>query len=431
LLWDTNTDVKRDIEEFHQAFYGKAAPAMMAYFDLLQAVVDLPPNGKGDHFWCCSSPHFSDDFLARAKQLFAQAQAEAENETVRSRVQKAQLSIDYLEFVRAKRFALRDGTYEPADLADVRNRYQEIINQAKRFGITDLGEGKSLDEENKSFTHVKAYQVETLENAALLVHVAPELNGRVIQMIDKRTGHDALLPPDAEAPTYPDVAGLVFSVYDDYVSTKPLEVKWDVAPGFSPAGTAPSLCAGQALKGGATAESEVSESARKNNRLALTGTSAPGLTLNRTIQIPGDGASLHTETVVQNVGNAVIDVVLQSRFDANLTKGLAPEEMDAVRVAFSGQDGKVVEKKLIDPEQEPVGSETYTGKSRPDGEWRLINVETGLKLVNRFPNVQVERCFLRWGAKNQNVVGLVLWSPKRRLAPGESMRLDAEYEIGR
>jgi hypothetical protein len=261
--------------------------------------------------------------------------------------------------------------------------------------------------------------------------VAPELNGRVIQMLDKRTGHDALLPPDPEAPTYPDVAGLVLSVYEDYVSTKPFEVKWDVAPGFSPARAAPSLCSGQALKGGATAESEVSESAGKNNRLALRGTCAQGLKLNRTIQIPGDGPSLHTETTVQNVGNAAIDVVLQSRFDANLTKGLAPEEMDAVRLAFSGQDGKVVEKKLIDPEQEPVGSETYTGKGQPDSEWRLINVATGLTLVNRFTNAQVERCFLRWAAKNQNVAGLVLWSPKRRLQPGESVRLDAEYEIGR
>ena len=23
LLWDTNTDIRRDIEEFHQAFYGQ------------------------------------------------------------------------------------------------------------------------------------------------------------------------------------------------------------------------------------------------------------------------------------------------------------------------------------------------------------------------------------------------------------------------
>jgi hypothetical protein len=51
-------------------------------------------------------------------------------------------------------------------------------------------------------------------------------------------------------------------------------------------------------------------------------------------------------------------------------------------------------------------------------------------LTNRFTKAQVARCFVRWVAKNQNLVSFVLWSEKRRLEPGESMRLDAEYIIG-
>jgi hypothetical protein len=133
---------------------------------------------------------------------------------------------------------------------------------------------------------------------------------------------------------------------------------------------------------------------------------------------------------MRNVGTAPIEVVLQSRFDANPTKGMASEEMDDVSVAFSSQDGKTIEKKLIDPELEPVGADTYAGTSQPDGEWRIVNRRAGLTLVNRFTKAQVERCFVRWGAKNQNVVGLVLWSAKRRLEPGESMRLDADYALG-
>ena len=400
LLWDTNTDVRRDIEEFHQAFYGKAAPAMLDYFDLLQRVVSFPPAGKGDHCWCCSSPHFSDDFLAQAKHLFGRAQAEAEDEAVRKRVRQAQLSLDYLGFVRAKKFSVRNGVYEPADLADVRNRYQSLISQAKSFGITDLGEGRSLEEENKNFAYVKPYRVEKLENASLLLRVAPDLSGRVIQMIDKSTGRDALLTPDPEAPSYPDASGLVFFAYEDYLSSKPLEVKWEV------------------------------DASSTSNQLALTGTCANGLRMKRTIQILADGAVVHTENLVQNAGNAATDVVLQSRFDANPTKGMASEEMDDVAVAFSGQDGKTIEKKLIDPELEPVGADTYTGTSQPDGEWRIVNRRAGLTLVNRFTKAQVERCFARWGAKNQNVVGLVLWSGKRRLEPGEGMRLDADYALG-
>jgi hypothetical protein len=399
LLWDTNTDVRRDIEEFHQGFYGKAAPAMLAYFDLLQHVVSFPPAGKGDHCWCCSSPHFSEAFLAQAKRLFGQAQADAEDEAVRKRVWQAQLSLDYLEFVRAKKFAVRSGAYEPADLTDVRNRYQSMIRQAQSFGITELGEGWTLDEESKNFAYVKSYPVRTLENPSLLLHIAPELSGRVIQMIDKRTGRDALLMPDPEQPSYPDVGGLGFFAFEDYLSRGPLEVKWEPDAGST------------------------------SDRLVLTGTCANGLRLKRTIQIPAEGASVHTETLAQNVGNSAIEVVLQSRFDANPTKGPAPEEMDDVSIAFSGQDGKALEKKLIVRELEPVGSETYTGTGQPDGEWRMVNPRAGLTLTNRFTKAQVARCFVRWVAKNQNVVGFVLWSEKRRLEPGENMRLDADYEV--
>ena len=145
---------------------------------------------------------------------------------MRKRVRQAQLSLDYLEFVRAKKFRVQNGVYEPADLADATNRYHAFISQSQSFGITDLGEGRSLEDENKIFSYVKPYPVKTLENPALLLHVAPDLSGRVIQMIDKRTGHDALVVPDPEAPNYPDVSGLVFSVYEDYLSSKPLEVKW-------------------------------------------------------------------------------------------------------------------------------------------------------------------------------------------------------------
>jgi hypothetical protein len=104
--------------------------------------------------------------------------------------------------------------------------------------------------------------------------------------------------------------------------------------------------------------------------------------------------------------------------------------MDDVSIAFSGQDGKAIDKKLIEPEQEPVGSDTYTGTGRPDGEWRIVNRRAGLMLTNRFPKAQVERCIARWVAKNRNSVSLVLWSEKRRLEPGESMRFDADYIIG-
>jgi hypothetical protein len=371
---------------------------MLAYFDLLQHVVSFPPAGQGDHCWCCSSPHFSDGFLAQARQFFGKAMADAEDEAVRRRVRQAQLSLDYLEWVRAKRFLVRNGVYEPADLADARKHFQSLISQAQSFGIDYFGEGYTVDQESKNFEYVKTYAVKALESNSVRLHVAPDLSGRVVQMVNKRIGHEVLVLADPEAPAYPDVSGLVFSVFEDYLSAKPLEVKWQV------------------------------EADSLSHRLVLTGTCAKGLKLKRTLTCPVDGAALSTETEVQNVGSTAIEVALQSRFDVNPTKGPAPEEMDDVSFAFTGQDGKSVEKKMIEPEREPGGGETYNGQSQPDGEWRIVNRRAGLMLTNRFTKAHVARCIVRWIAKNQNYVSLILWSEKRRLEPGESMRLDADYD---
>ncbi len=399
LLWNTSVNVREDIEDFHHAFYGRAGRSMLEYFDLLQRVVDFPPLGHGDHCWCCSSPHFTDEFIAQARQLMGKALAEADDDdAVRRRVRLAQLPIDYLEWVRAKRMFVRNDVYEPVDLADARNRLQSLLGNARSFGIQSFGEGWTLEKEAENFAYVKSYPVKKLENEVLRVHIVPGLSGRVIQMIDKRTGHDALTPPDPENPAYPDRSGLVFSVFEDYLSPKPLEVTWQ-ADGESNSST-----------------------------LSLTGTCARGLRLKRTIQIPAEGASIHTETQVQNVGSAAIEVVLQTRFDANLTHGPVPEQMDDVSYEFRSQDGRTVEQKLIEPEKQPGGAETYNGKSQPAGEWRIINRRLGLMLTNRFDPAQVARSEASWIAKNQNIVIFVLWSGKHRLEPGESARLDADYD---
>jgi hypothetical protein len=48
-------------------------------------------------------------------------------------------------------------------------------------------------------------------------------------------------------------------------------------------------------------------------------------------------------------------------------------------------------------------------------------------LVNRFPKDQVSRCFAGWTGKAENAVTLGLWSAKRALAAGETLKLEADY----
>ena len=64
--------------------------------------------------------------------------------------------------------------------------------------------------------------------------VAPELSGNEIQMIDKRTGKDALRHAYPGERSYPDVGGLGVSVYSDYLAAKPNGAKWELEPQTQP-----------------------------------------------------------------------------------------------------------------------------------------------------------------------------------------------------
>jgi hypothetical protein len=119
---------------------------------------------------------------------------------------------------------------------------------------------------------------------------------------------------------------------------------------------------------------------------------------------------------VENGGGSPVEVVLQSRIEAD------PGEIDDAEVVWGGGG-----RRLIRPEEQPTGSETYSGAAVPGGEWRVVN-RGAVRLVNRFDPAQVERALLSWSGKGVHRVTLALWSKKRTLAPGESLRLDAGYE---
>lgn len=404
LLWDTHADAQLTMNEFLAAYYGNAAPALRKYHDLLEGMVRFPPAGKGQHLWCCGSPHFSGEFLSRAQELFHQAESAAEKEAVKRRIQKTKLSIDYLELVRAKQFTLQNGWYRPANLTRLKDQYGAFMNQVRDFGITTLRERGSLERDEQEFAKLtKPYRVVSLESASLLLHIVPELSGRIIQITDKRAGTDVLLSPDPSALTYPDVRGLAAFVSPDSHAQHLWEVQWKV------------------------------ESHPKSGSLLLSGSSANGLQLSRKIELRKREPWIHTETVVQNTATATLSFALELQLEAN-PGGETPEVMDHVWVNFSQPNGAVVNLKLIEPEEEPAGRKIYTGTARPNGEWRIVNRHTGLILTHRFPPSQVERCELRWSTKNWSVtnpnwVSFIVWTEEQSLGQGQSFKFDADYGV--
>ena len=405
LMWNPNVDMNRIINEFLAAYYGHAASAMRAYFDLLHQQVRLPPRGKGRHMWIYTepgAPYLSENLLAQAAKLFDAAEAAANDQATRRRVRKARLSIDYVRMVRARAFEVREGFYAPADLGQLTENFRAFMKDARSYGVTSLHEGDPLTYDEEEFSkRVKPYPVVTLEDAALRVVVAPGLSGRIIRMIDKESNLDVVYHADPGERSYPDLGGLGVWVFSDYatlglheIASDPYEAVWEVASQPGP------------------------------GELQLTGTCANGLKMTRTIRLQA-GKVVHTETTLQNTSGSALDAVLHSRYDAG------PQRIDESVVSFHAQDGKAVRRKLLSPELEPAGSQWYDGSAQADGEWALSGFGTGYAVVNRFPKEQVTRGLMIWSAKAQNLVRMGLWSVKRTLAPGETLNLEADYEIRR
>ncbi len=126
LLWNPECDVDLHINDFMYGYYGRAGQFIRQYFDLLHN--RLTPE---THIHLGLTPQdklFSDEFVQQAESIFDKAEAVAENEDIRQRVEMARLPIMYLKCKRSPIEAKYDGTYE---------RFKEIV---KREGITHYAE---------------------------------------------------------------------------------------------------------------------------------------------------------------------------------------------------------------------------------------------------------------------------------------------------
>ena len=109
LLWNPECCVEEVINDFMYGYYGRAGQHVRRYFDLLHGRIT-----PDTHIHLGLRPDdklFSDAFVRDAEALFDQAEAVADNEEVRQRVEVARLPVMYLKCRRAPVEAKFDGTY--------------------------------------------------------------------------------------------------------------------------------------------------------------------------------------------------------------------------------------------------------------------------------------------------------------------------------
>ena len=134
LLWNPEADTRRLTDEFLDAYYGKAAPNLRAYLELLEGQVR---DGK-THAHIYDSPkaaYLNAPFLGAALKLLDDAELLAENDAVRTRVRLARLPLWYVQ--------LAANHVEGEARADLLRRFLET---ARKAGISNISEGQSLDD---------------------------------------------------------------------------------------------------------------------------------------------------------------------------------------------------------------------------------------------------------------------------------------------
>ena len=136
LLWDPSLDEKALVADFTWGHYGAAAPMLMEYEALLDAwkaehaaTFAAPPQGIR---YPMESAFFTKNFLDKATEIFARAEAAAANdEVLLRRVERAELPILYVKGSRGKAFV---GETYAAAVAD----FERI---GRREGVSFLAEG--------------------------------------------------------------------------------------------------------------------------------------------------------------------------------------------------------------------------------------------------------------------------------------------------
>lgn len=189
-LWNPDYPYEKALTEFLEGYYGPAAGPIRQYIDLLHDKVEK----ENIHVFIWANPraaYLSDDVLARANELFDEAERLASSDPVRlRRVQIARLPLYYVALERYKPpagriFRLVEGFFRPdpdPTLDELWSKFNEIADAAK---LTHVGEGGgrtlALYRQRKEPV-VAGYRLASLEARDVKVQIAAGAGGRVLAL---------------------------------------------------------------------------------------------------------------------------------------------------------------------------------------------------------------------------------------------------------
>ncbi len=385
MMWNPDRNFWALVDDFLRGYYGKAAPHLRRYIDLMHQPVREGKTETADRrahvhiFDPPTAPYLRSELLEQAQRIFDSAERAVRNEPdVLARVQHARLWVEYTQLAqRIGKWQVVGDRYAPGQDPETLRLREVVLEKIRRFGITNVEEWTPVQRfiERVTASDKQSYEVVTLQNGALRVDIVPELGGRIVRILSRNSVRNVLTDAGA-TPEAPADGG-----YEEYATSEYRSIGWRDA---------------------------FTVKASSSSQVLLELKLPDGLEILRTISLLGDRPELVVESTYRNGGQNVLKVSPRSHPEFAYPGGS--------RYSWRDLAGVRGEQEVVD-----FGHRTLREAELPDGEVTLQ--ARGLPRVRvQFDRERIERVYLNWYAPASRA-NIELFLPERELKPGESVSL--------
>lgn len=391
LMWNPDKDFWALVDDFLRGYYGKAAPYIRRYIDLMHQPVREGKTDTEDRrahvhiFDPPTAPYLRPELLQQAQKLFDSAEKAVRNETeVLARVQHARLWVEYTQLAqRMNKWQVVGDQYVMGRDPETLRLRDTVLEKIRRFGITNVEEWNPVQKfiDRIAALDKQSYPVVTLQNGALRVDIVPALGGRIVRILQTEKERN-ILTEAGSTPEAPADGG-----YEEYATREYRSTGWRDA--FTVKASSPT-------------------------QVLLELKLPNGLEILRTISLIGDGPQLVVASTYRNGGQSPLRVSPRSHPEFAYGEG--------ARYTWRSVGGARGEQAVAD-----FGYMELQRENLPDGEVTLQ--ARGMPTLRlRFSHKEVEQVYLNWYAPARRA-NIELFLPEKELKPGESVTLRWEMVV--
>ncbi|MDD3967307.1 MAG: DUF4838 domain-containing protein [Proteiniphilum sp.] len=373
LLWDATQDPDEILKDFLQGYYGPAWEPLWQYINLIHDEVEQ----KNIHLHLYVNPghgHLSDEIIRHAEHLFNQAEAKVAHDLeLIERVKIARMPVEYSKMFPRNGYQITSTHLRFKGEISGPTEVENFTQRMEKHGFIKLREVLSDQKQLLALSHLftSGMPVVTLDNKLLSVIVVPALAGRVLQIIDNKSGRCVT--------THNKVASLWFPFSGGH------ETRVGETTSFM----------------GFAEPAEVIS--RTTNSVTTRATLGNGLILERHIRLNEREKKMYITTHLINSGTTPQEARLRSHLELELGK------LRSTEIFFTNQAGQ---------KKSPTTAEIISGMREgihyykdelPAGSWHFRS--DGLELVHEFNQSKIEMAKVYAYPKDLENLELELWHP--------------------